>query len=239
MDPVAMKPFGTALLDYYHGDHEATISLCFDNGSVFPTPVEEFFREPRSHEMEGRALDLCRGRVLDVGAGAGIHSLYLQQQGFDVCAIDICPEAVSILRERGVHDVRRSDIMAFGNETFDTLLMLGHNIGMIETLDNLEPFLRHARRLVVPGGQIVLDSLDVRVNVDPVSAAYHQENIDAGRYIGEMRFCIEYAGSRGPLFGWLHVDSETLAHHAARTGWHSRVIMDQPDGNYLARLVRD
>ena len=239
MDPEAMKPFGAALRDYYRGDHDAMLSLCFDNGQVFPQPAGDFFREPRLYEMDAMALDLCRGRVLDVGGGAGIHSLCLQEQGFDVGAVDICPEAVAIMRDRGVRDVRLGEIMAFAGGPFDTLLMLGHNIGMLETLGNLAPFLNHARTLTAPGARILMDSVDVRIRDNVEARAYHQANIDAGRYFGEMRFALEYAGTRGPLFGWLHVDSDTLAARAAEIGWRTTVVMQQPDGNYLAQLVRD
>ena len=234
-----MRPFGVALLDYYRGDHEATISMHIDDAFTTLQPVGDFFREPRTHELERLALDLCRGRVLDVGAGAGIHTLLLQEEGCDVSAIDICPEAVSIMRDRGVADVHLGDIMSLENETFDTLLMMGHNIGMVETLDKLEPFLRHARTITAPDGQILLTSKDVRVTDEPVFLAYQQRNVEAGRFIGEVRISMEYGGIRGPLFSWLHVDSETLAAHAARTGWQIGVVKKQPDGNYMAQLRRD
>jgi len=114
--------------------------------------------------------------------------------------------------------------------------MLLHGIGMVETLSGLGRFLRHARNLVKEQGQLLLDSLDVRRTDDPKHLAYQDTNRRAGRYFGEIRMQFEYKGQRGPLFGWLHVDAETLADHAGPAGWQCQMIHQQEDGNYLAQL---
>ncbi len=238
MDPESMKPYGAALLDYYRGKRLASVTSIRDDGLKEEMPAGRFFREPLEYDLERVALDLCRGYVLDVGAGTGIHALYLQQAGFRVCAIDLSSEAVTIMRQRGVIDARQLDVMLLENEDFDSVLMMGHSIGLVETIDALGVFLKHALKLVRPGGQILLTSMDVRATDNADGPQYQQGNVKAGRYFGEVRLRFEYGGISGPPFGWLHVDAETLGGYASKTGWDCKVIQQKPDGNYLARLSR-
>lgn len=239
MDPRAMKPYGMALLDYHRGDTSATVTVLRDDGLETALPMSVFFRQAQDLPPDRMALDLCHGRVLDAGAGAGCHSLFLQGEGFPVCAIDVSPEAVRIMRERGVADARESDIMLLEEGRFDTILMLGRGIGMVEDIPGLDRFLSRAHKLLQPGGQVLVDSLDVRVTDDPLQLAYHKKNLDAGRYFGEVRMQFSYGGDRGPTCGWLHVDPESLRAHASGAGWVCEIVHQQEDGNYLARLTSE
>jgi hypothetical protein len=115
--------------------------------------------------------------------------------------------------------------------------MLGHGIGMTETIVGLGRFLRHARGLLAPGGQLLLDSLDVRATQDPAHLAYHEALRRAGRYVGEIRMQFEFRGVAGPFCGWLQVDGETLAAQARTAGWTCEVVVQDARGDYLARLA--
>jgi len=236
MNPEAMRPFGLSLLDYIRGNESAAISIIRDDGLVTPLPASGFFRDPREFNIESIALGLARGRVLDVGAGTGIHSKYLQDKGLSVCAIDVLQEAVHVMLERGVRDVRRADIVSFEGERFDTIIMMGHGIGVVETISGLDRFLSVANGLLMRGGQILLTSVDVRCSTEPKDLAYQQQNIEAGRYFGEIRMRFTYGDIAGPLCGWLHVDAQTLTEHARQFGWCFQLICRQDDGNYLAKL---
>jgi cyclopropane fatty-acyl-phospholipid synthase-like methyltransferase len=179
--------------------------------------------------------------VLDVGAGTGCHSLVLQEQGFQVTAIDISRHAVEVMQASGVRHaecVDVFDVKSVSPQTFDTLLLMMHGIGMVETLAGLDRFLQHARGLLSPDGQMLCDSLDVLVSADPVHTAYHEANRQAGRYVGEIRMSFEYRGHAGPVCGWLHVDAETLSHHARRAGWDCRIVHREENGDYLAQLTQ-
>jgi len=165
MDPAAMKPFGLALLDFWKGDKSARFTLIRDDGFAEELPISHFFRVPGEFTgLEQTALDRSRGRVLDVGAGAGHHSQVLQRRGIRVCAIDISAGAVQVMREEGVADVREADVLRFDGGRFDTILMLGHGIGMAEDIDGLRRFLKHLGVLLRLGGQVLVDSLDPRGN---------------------------------------------------------------------------
>jgi len=116
-------------------------------------------------------------------------------------------------------------------------LMLGHGIGMVETIAGLDRFVAYAPRLLCENGQVLLDSLDVRVTHDPSNLAYHETNRRAGRYIGEIRMQSEFQGKAGPYYGWLQVDAETLKEHAEPAGWRCEVVHQEANGNYLACLT--
>ena len=233
-----MTPYGQALLDFFHGDPSATIVVHRDDGHTDNLPAGIFFREPAAFSpIEQVALDLCRGHVLDIGAGTGCHSLALQERGVKVLAIDVSPEALQILAERGVVERQLADIFKFQGGPFDTLLLMMHGIGMVGNLDGLDRFLAQARSLLTPGGQLLFDSLDVRCTEEPAHLAYQEANRQAGRYFGEIRLQFAYQRRMGPLFGWLHVDPDTLAGHAEAFGWFCRVVRQEENGDYLAQLT--
>ena len=240
MDPEAMKPFGDALRAYAHGDTNAELIFRRDDGQEARLPVSHFFRESSGFTpIENAALAQCAGHVLDVGAGTGLHSLLLQQRGLRVTAIDVNPQAAEILAARGLADVRCVDVFDYHDGPVDTILMMGHGIGMVETLAGLDRFLRHARGLLSEKGQVLLDSLDVRATDDAKNLAYHEMNRRAGRYIGEIRMQTEYRDRKGPYFGWLQVDAEILQIHAAMAGWRCGVLIKEKWGDYLAMLTAE
>lgn len=239
MSVPAMDPHGLALLAYQEGDADAALTLLRDDGVENAIPASYFFRGPEAFSaIERAALGACRGRVLDIGAGTGLHALALEVQGLEVTAIDVSPQAVEVMRRRGVKDAREADVYVFDGERYDTLLMLGHGIGMVGTIDGLNRFLAHAPSLMADGAQLLFDSLDARRTDDPANLAYHEANRRAGRYIGEIRLRFAFGETAGSTFGWLHVDAETLARQAQSAGWMCEVVLEEATGEYLARLTR-
>jgi SAM-dependent methyltransferase len=238
-DPKAMDPFGAALHAFFEGDPDASLILRRDDGQEAALPIGIFFRKPEEFSpLERTALDLCSGRVLDVGAGTGLHSLFLQEKGLWVTAIDVNPMAVSLMTRRGVKDVRQTALLDFRGGAFETILLLGHGIGMVETIAGLDRFLAHAKNLLSPNGRILVNSIDVRITDDPSNLAYHEANRKAGRYIGEVRMQFEHKGRKGPFCGWLHVDFETLSKHAAEAGLSGEKTVEEKSGEYLSCLTR-
>jgi SAM-dependent methyltransferase len=238
MDVSAWKPHEAAMMSYHRGNHDAII-VVYDDFERDEVPVSYFFRRPDDFPaVELTALDLSRGRVLDVGAGSGCHSLALQGRGFDVTAIEILPGLAEILRDRGVSDVQQASWMDVDAGQFDTVLMLMNGIGLAETLDGLRRFFDDVRRLIRRGGQILADSTDVRVRMDPEAGRTGALERPDGRYVGELHFQLEFEGQKGPPFAQLYVDAITLQREAAAAGWSCEIVQE-PDvyGNYLARLM--
>jgi SAM-dependent methyltransferase len=155
-----------------------------------------------------------------------------------VCAIDIAPEAVEVMRKRGVRDARCADIFSFEAEPFDTILLMMNGIGVVGDLSGLDRFLARVGPLLRPGGQILLDSYDPGWTEDPGQEASPVSGRRAGRYVGEMRFQLEYKGEIGPPLEWLFMDFDTLASHAGAAGWSCEMLWQEAEGHYLARLTR-
>ncbi len=223
---------------YADGDRSAQLLIRRDDGNEAALPVSHFFRSPDEFtSIERAALDRCHGHVLDIGAGTGLHTVALESRGMAVTAIDINPEAVAIMQGRGIQNVHCADVFAFAGGPFDTLLMLGHGIGMVETLDGLNRLLAHATTLGASGCKLLVHSLDVRRSDAREHVAYREANRRAGRYVGEMRLQFEFAGQSGPYCGWLHVDADTLVRHAASAGWGCEGVLGEDTGDYLACLT--
>jgi SAM-dependent methyltransferase len=238
MDLSAWEPYQAAMWAYHRGDHDAVI-VVYDDFERDEVPISYFFRSPDQFPpLERRALKLCRGRVLDVGAGSGCHSLVLQDRGLEVTAIEVLPDLVDILRERGVRDARLATWIDVDAGQFDTVFMMMNGLGLAETLAGLRGFLQDARGLVAPGGQILADSTDVRVRMDREAARSGKLERPDGRYVGELHFQLEFEGRKGAPFGQLYADPETLTRYAVEAGWGCE-IMVVPDqyGNFLARLT--
>jgi SAM-dependent methyltransferase len=226
------------MVAYHQGRRDATI-VVYDDYERDEVPVGYFFREPADFPpLERRALELCRGRVLDIGAGSGCHTLALQDQGLEVTAIEVAPELVQVLRERGVRDARVATWMDLDSEPYDTVLIMMNGVGLAETLEGLRPFFRRLRKLARADGQVITDSTDVRVYMEPKAGETGRQQRPDGRYLGELHFQVEFDGKRGAPFSQLYVDPGTLARYAAEEGWSCEIVLP-PDqyGNYLARLT--
>lgn len=224
-----MDIFGKALLNYY--EHNTNEILWLHNSYHEPEimPVNIFFREEEEMpELELIALEHCRGKILDVGAGAGSHALLLQTRGFDITAIDISENAVSIMKHRGVKKAVKQDIINF-DQQFDTLLFLMNGIGLTGTLPGFIDFLDHAASLLKPGGQLIFDSSDI-------SYLYNDLPKPTNRYFGEVSYCYEYLEQKGNWFDWVYIDEKTLFSIAEQKGWQCEILFDDGEDQYLAKL---
>jgi SAM-dependent methyltransferase len=238
MDLNPWKPHAAAMQAYHRGKHDAVL-VVYDDFERDEVPVSYFFRGPDQFPpLERLALELCRGRVLDVGAGSGCHSLALQDRGLEVTAIEIMPSMVRILRERGVRDARAATWMDLEAEPFDTVFRMMNGLGLTETLAGLRRFLSETRRLVRRGGQVLADSTDVRARLDVEAGRTGALERADGRYVGELHFQIEYEGQKGGPFPQLYVDANTLIRYAREEEWGCEIVRDPDEyGHYLARLT--
>ena len=231
-----MDILGRALLDYQNGKYAediTTISSLEENG-VLPLPY--LFRSyDEMPKLEQQALELCQGRVLDVGCGTGSHALYLQERGFAVTGLDRSKGAIDVCQQRGLQNTIQTDFLSYSNEAFDTLLLLMNGIGLAGTLKALPEFLTHCKALLRPNGQVLLDSSNI---------LYMFEQDDDGgywipgnsAYYGEVRFQMQYRGKKGPVFDWLYLDYKTLAGYAETNNFTCQLISEGEHYDYLARL---
>lgn len=248
--PHSLELYGRALEDYFAGEHGATLGLHSSLGEHDEIPVAVFFREgDELFPFEEAALALARGRVLDAGAGTGVHSLPLQGRGLDVTAVELVPEAVAIMRARGVRRAVQGDMFQLEAGRFDTVLMLMNGIGPVGTLEGLDRFLRRADRLLRPGGQILADSGEALPVAEAGSADEGADEsaspevplppVDESAYAGEAWIRLEYGGEIGTAFRELYVDQETFARRARAADWRFQPAFEEGMGSYLARLTRE
>lgn len=233
-------PMGAAIWDYFHSGeaHRLVVqSSMFEDDEL---PAACLFRtEAEMPAWEQTALRLCRGRVLDIGAGAGCHSLVLQERGLDVTAIDISPLSVQTMRERGVRRAFAADVMDAGCAElagpFDTLLLLMNGLGISGRLQRLPAFLSRLSELLAPDGQILADSSDIRYIYEDEDGTFLY---DGEGYYGEVDYKMVYGPCRGPRFHWLYVDLERLREAAAAVGLQAEILEAGPSHEYLVRLHR-
>lgn len=231
-------PYEQALRDYVAGDLNATLTIHSDLGEHDDLPVNIFFREsPDLFAFEGPALEACRGRVVDLGAGVGAHSLILQHHDIDVTAVEVLPAAVEIMRARGVHDVVHASFHDYEGGPFDTVLMMMNGLGPTETLAGLDSFLGRVPRLMAPGGQILVDGGQASLTVPPAQGTYPDWPPRTGDYVGEAWIRLEYQGRIAPPFRELYVDLDTLRRRAELAGYQCSVLYEEPT-SYTMRLIR-
>lgn len=229
-------PMGAAIADYFahhKADRLRVFSSQFDEDEI---PVKELFRTlPEMPELEQTALQLAQGTILDVGAGSGCHALALQEMGKEVCAIDISPLSVEVMRKRGVRNVRQMNLFdPHFLETFDTIVMLMNGSGIIGKLENMAAFFQKMKQLLRPGGCILMDSSDLRYLFEEEDGSFL---IDlAGDYYGEIDFRMQYKKTKGDVFDWLYVDFQTLSLYAAQNGFEAEKVKEGAHYDYLACL---
>lgn len=234
-DRQAADPMGAAIKDYFTTGKAAKLRVLSPDFEEDEIPVATLFRNfSEMPGIERKALELSKGKILDVGAGSGCHSLALADMGKDVEAVDISALSVEVMNARGVN-ARVADIFDPGFAGgYDTVLMLMNGAGIIGTLQNIGDFFTRMKHLLNPGGFILMDSSDLRY-------LYEDEDgsmlIDlAGEYYGQMRFSMKYKNIKGPEFPWLYIDFSTLSLYAGQYGFQAELVMEGEHYDYLAKL---
>lgn len=228
--------FGKAILDYQTQNNPEDLITETSISEPDEMSVAYLFRKYNEMpKIEQKALDLCYGKILDVGCGAGSHSLYLQEKKYDVAAIDISVNAIKACQLRGINKAFVQDIMKHHSEKYDTILLLMNGAGMCGKLKYIEIFLEHLKTLLNPNGQILLDSSDIIYMFD--------ENEDGSKiipantdYYGEVIFKICYKNQREKPFEWLYIDYNTLQNAAFANGFQCELVQEGEHFDYLARL---
>ncbi len=229
--------YGKALLNYLENPGDQELIIHSDIAETEAYPVSWFFRKEKDFpEIESQALDLCKGTILDVGAGTGIHSLELQNRGMDITAIDISEGAVSIMKENGIKNAQLQDFYAIESDTYDTILMLMNGFGVMGQLDKVAHFFEKVDTLLNEDGLIIADSSDLL-------HLYQEEDgsvlIDLnGDYYGEVEYQMEFQGEMGGKFDWLFIDFNSLQDAAEKAGFNAVKIFEEENHQYLAKITR-
>ena len=229
--------FGKAILDFQTNNSPEDLITETTISEEDEMSVAYLFRSyDEMPKMEQKALQLANGRILDVGCGAGSHSLTLQNdRNLDVTSIDISANAIQACSLRGLKKAKVQNVMTLENEKFDTILLLMNGAGMCGRLKNIPNFLLKLKSLLNPGGQILLDSSDIiyMFDDDEDGGKWIPSNND---YYGEIVFNISYKGEKEKPFDWMFIDYNTLQNAAFDNGLQCELIMEGEHYDYLAKL---
>ncbi len=231
---------GHELLDYLEGKEVHEI-IERDDGliDVSPGPAAYFSQYEDWYKHERIAIEFAQGRILDIGCGAGRHTLFLQGKGYEVVAIDNSPGAIKVCRRRGVHDARVMSITELSKKIgyFNTILMMGNNFGLMGNARRARWLFRRFKNMTHEDGRMIVTSTNTNAKVPPEHAAYRQQNILKGRMPGQLRIRVRYRRYKSPWFDYLLVSPEELGEIVAGTGWEvERIIM--PEDRYYAAIIR-
>lgn len=228
--------YGKGLMAYWKGKKSAKFTVYSDIAEMEKWDISTFFRDYADMpECEQKALDLCQGSVLDIGAGAGSHALWLQEKNHPVTAVDISEGAAEVMKERGVKDIRLQDFFAFSGEKFDTLLLMMNGAGIVQRIDRFPEFFSKAKDLLNPGGRILVDSSDIiYLFMEEDGSALIDLN---SNYYGEMEYRMDFENYKGSTFDWIFIDFDTLADLASQHGFVCEKVYEDEHYLYLAQLT--
>ena len=227
--------FGQAILDYQTQNAPEDLVTETNISEADEMSVAYLFRTHQDMpKIEKKALQFAKGKILDVGCGAGSHSLYLQQKGFDVTAIDISPNAIKACQLRGVKDARVQHLLELKNEQFDTILLLMNGTGIFGTLAETSKYLQKLKSLLTPNGQILIDSSDIIYMFDQDEDGAYM--VPAHGYYGELTFNVSYKGQTEDTFPWLYLDYNTLQNAAHANALQCELLLEGNHFDYLAKL---
>ena len=234
--PENKDPMGTAIYDFFKYGKAARLRVFSSQFDEDEIPVATLFRSYNEMPpIEQTALRLSTGKILDVGAGSGCHTLALREMGKDATAIDISPLSVKVMKEWGLNAMPVNLFDPLFCESFDTILMLMNGSGIIGKLEHLGDIFQRMKLLLRPGGCVLMDSSDLKYLFEEEDGSYL---IDlAGDYYGEIDFRMQYKQVKGDTFDWLYIDFDTLSLYAAQYGFKAEMVEEGSHYAYLAKLT--
>ena len=266
-------PMGAAILDFQQHGKAARLRVLSSMFEEDEMPVTHLFRSIQEMPvLEQKALQLAKGRVLDIGAGSGCHTLELQKKGLAVKAIDISPLSCEAMKLRGVKDAECINLfdphLSSGNHSeenqenhsgenqenhsgenqenhsgenqkqfeggFDTILLLMNGTGIAGKIEHLPALFHRLKALLNPGGQILIDSSDLKYIYENEDGSF-DINLN-GAYYGEVDYQMIYKDVKGDRFDWLYVDFPLLKSIAETCGLHGELVEEGEHYDYLARI---
>lgn len=233
INSASIDPLGAMMLDYLNGEHDSCVEVHSETLEMSIMDGRTMFRSfEEMDELEKMALNHCDGRILDVGAGSGCHSLYLQDRDKVVDALDISPGCIEVMKKRNVKHPLHRNIFSLEGKKYNTILMLMNGIGICGTLDGLNLFLQYLKTILAEGGWVLAESTDLAL----VNGGGGEFGVSGDRYYGETEFILRYQDVESDPFPWLYVDFNTLETLVEFNAFRCEKIASERGGRYLVRI---
>jgi len=233
--------YGQQVLTYFNGEKSFDI-VERDDGRMDCAPSDSYFQEYRDWpKHQKRAIRFAKGRVLDIGAGAGRVSLYLQKRGFKATAIDSSPLAIQVCKKRGIKDARLlsiDNIDTLRPASFDTVIMYGNNFGLFGGKKKAKVLLQKLHGVTSPDALIVAESANPYLSNDPFHLAYHKLNRKCGRMPGQLRIRIRFRNYASDWFDYLFVAKKEMRDILSGTGWKIKEFVNSGTSRYIAIIAK-
>jgi SAM-dependent methyltransferase len=234
--------YGQEIWAYYQG-REVFEIVERDDGfieAVSAAPKMYFLEHKNWPVHERKAMKFVKGKVLDIGCGAGRHALYLQSKGFDVLGIDVSPLAIKVCKLRGL---KKAEVMSiedidFKPNSFDTILMLGNNFGLFGSFEKARKLLKKFRKITSKEALIIAETRDPYMTNNPAHLEYHEFNRKRGRKAGQLTLRIRFEKYATPWFDYLMVSKNEMKEILKDTEWRIKRFIDSDGSQYIAILER-
>ncbi|MFX1573881.1 MAG: methyltransferase domain-containing protein [Promethearchaeota archaeon] len=243
MDPIN-DAYGQEIWSYLKGRESYEIIERDDgfidiSGVVPPGYFKDYEEWPTYQKM---AIKYVKGRVLDVGAGAGRVSLYLQKKGFEVLAIDNSPLAIEVCKERGVKNTKIlafKDIDQLNEDIFDSIVLFGNNFGLFGNFHDGKAILKKLNSLTNNNSIIIAESNDPYKTADPVHLNYQELKRKEGKMPGQIKIRARFRNYIGNWFEYLLVSKEEMTEFFKGTGWTVREFIESESSRYIGIMEKD
>jgi SAM-dependent methyltransferase len=234
--------YGQEIWAYFRGKESFEIVERDDGYFGVSGGSKAYFAEYKNWpEHEKKAINLVKGRVLDIGCGAGRHSLYLQKKGFDVTGIDNSPLAIKVCKKRGLKKAKVmsiDDVGKFKPDSFDTIIMFGNNFGLFGSFKKAKLLLKKFHKITSPNALIIAESNDPYKTDNPAHLEYHKFNKKRGRMPGQLRIRIRFEKYVGNWFDYLLVSKKEMQEILKDTGWRIKKFIDSKKSSYIAVIEK-
>ena len=237
--------FGHEFFDYFNtqgGNREIREIIERDDSYIEVSGgTDVYFQEYKDWPLHQRkAMRYARGRVLDIGCGAGRHSLYLQEKGLEVMGIDNSPLAVKVCKQRGLANTEVMSINQIGRQLgiFDTVIMMGNNFGLFGSFERARRLLEKLNTVTSKNGRIIAETIEVYQTDNPDHLSYHEFNRQRGRMGGQVRIRARYKKYTTPWFDYLMVSKKEMEEILEGTGWRVMKYIESNSPRYIAILEK-
>ncbi|MDP3986610.1 MAG: class I SAM-dependent methyltransferase [Nanoarchaeota archaeon] len=192
-------------------------------------------------KWQKQAIKFAKGKVLDIGCGAGRVGLHLQNKGFNVTSIDNSPLAIKVCKKRGLKNTKVmpiEQINKFRNNSFDTVIMLGNNFGLLSNFTKAKKLLKLLHKITSQDALIIAESNDPYKTDDPVHLSYHKLNKTKGKMAGQLKIRVRFKNYIGDWFDYLLVSKKEMEQILKGTGWRVKEYIDSSKHMYIAIIEK-